>query len=223
MKSTLKIALGQSNEPVIHFNIVPSDDLRDQLCCQFLHKLGGESTLCSVDIRGNVELGSPITHWMEISPLTSNSHDHYICLQRVEEIYKSICFSRVDSVSDITMVTGGGTIGFYKEYGKGSGIELNREDLRSLNLVELVKIVTDTINKVAGVSAIDNTLKGTPSRYQIDDSVSTEEVFDGQVVAVKFTVGKIYYDVLDKLSGKVIENVDSALVQGAENCPKILA
>lgn len=69
MKSSLKIALGAGNEPVIHLNIIPSDDIRDQLCCQFMHKLGGESNLCHVVINGAKEIGSPVTHLVEISPI----------------------------------------------------------------------------------------------------------------------------------------------------------
>lgn len=211
MKSTLKIALGTGNEPVIHLNIVPTDDIRDQLCCQFMHKLGGSSTLCSVSIQGDVQLGSPITHLLEISPLTSNSHDHYICLQRVEEIYKGICFPRADSVSDITMITGGGTVGFYKEHGRGAGIELNRDDLRSLDIIELVRVVTGAINSIADIPepVTDKDTSRLPSRYQIEDPISTEDIFDGQVVAVRFTVGKTYYDILDRLTGNIIRDIDS--------------
>lgn len=71
--------------------------------------------------------------------------------------------------------------------------------------------------------ALTERTSGLPSKYQIEDSVSTGDIFDGQVVAVKFTVGKVYYDILDKLSGKVIENIDSALVQDINNCSKSAA
>lgn len=48
-----------------------------------------------------------------------------------------------------------------------------------------------------------------PSRYQVDDSICTEDIFDGQVVAVRFTIGKVYYDILNKLTGAIIRDVDS--------------
>ncbi len=136
MNSTIKIALGENNEPVIHFNIVPSDDIRDQLCCQFMHRLEGVSTTCKVSIEGNDNHYSngqlSITHLLKISPVSPQD------------------------------------------------LPKERENL--------------------------------PSRYQVDDSVSTEDIFDGQVVGVRFTIGKVYYDILDKLTGKVIRDVDSSYI-----------
>ena len=76
MKSSLKIALGLGNEPIISFNVVPSDDIRDQLCCQFLHKLGGTSNTCHVSVRGNSDVGLPITHILEISPIAPIMEGH---------------------------------------------------------------------------------------------------------------------------------------------------
>lgn len=143
MKSTLKIALtGFTNDPVIRVEKVSSDDMRDIIVSQFFERLCGDSALCHVHCTGT---GNNSNLW-EISPLPPNSH--YICHQRIEEIYKSICFPFKDSTSDITMTTGGDHIGFYKEHGKGPGIELDRNDLRSLNIVELVRVVSDTISKV---------------------------------------------------------------------------
>lgn len=70
MKSSLKIGLGLGNEPVIDFNIFPSDDIRDQLCCQFLERLGHTSTTCSVSILPGGEIGKPTTHRLIIAPVS---------------------------------------------------------------------------------------------------------------------------------------------------------
>lgn len=50
---------------------------------------------------------------------------------------------------------------------------------------------------------------GLPSRHQIDDNLCTENIFDGQIVAVRFTADKVYYDILNKLTGNIIRDVDS--------------
>lgn len=50
---------------------------------------------------------------------------------------------------------------------------------------------------------------GLPSRYQIDDNICTEDIFDGQIVAVRFTAGKVYYDILNKIAGTITRDLDS--------------
>lgn len=47
-------------------------------------------------------------------------------------------------------------------------------------------------------------MKELPSKYQINDGFSSDTIFDGQVIAVKFTIGKVFYDVLDRLQGKIV-------------------
>jgi len=68
MKSSIKIALGENNDPIIRFHIVPSDDIRDQLCQQFLRKFGGTSTICNVDING-VDTEGALQYWLDIAPV----------------------------------------------------------------------------------------------------------------------------------------------------------
>lgn len=144
MKSSIKIALGENNNPVIQMRIHSTDDIRDILFKQFQESFRYSSNLCyafidscyaSSDSEG---LRATIT----ISPLPSNSD--YICYQRVEEIYNAL--TNNGSLFDISMVTGGGTIGFYTNHGNGPGKELSREELRKLDIINLVKTITETIN-----------------------------------------------------------------------------
>lgn len=128
MKSTIKIALGQNNEPVITLIAAPTDDIRDQLCVQWCEKLQHNSQLAKVTFVAN---------------------------------------PYVD-----------GTMGPSKWF----------------NIISL-----------SPTQSIINL----PSTYQIGDSVSTKELVDGEVFSVRFTTCKVYYDILDKLSGKVIRDIDS--------------
>lgn len=73
MKSTIKIALGEQNQPVINFNVCPTDDLRDQLCCQFIHGLQQTSNLCYVSIDGgNMDENGKIYHSLQIHPIPAD-------------------------------------------------------------------------------------------------------------------------------------------------------
>ena len=147
MKSTIKIALGAGNEPAIHFNVRSSDDVRDQLCCQWLHGLQFESNLAHVNISQVGIEGYPhIEHLLEITPLPANSH--YISHRRVEEIYKVLSKEH----PDIQMITGPNAIYFeYVAPGTSKGRKstlMDREELRKLDIVELVKVVTDNFKNV---------------------------------------------------------------------------
>lgn len=207
MKSTLKIALGQNNEPVINMMAVMTDDIRDQLCRQWIERLGGESNLayCRFGEQVKNNYGDYSCH-LEISPLGPKSHllNHGL----ITDIYNHFC-SKTDWFS---MCTSGGHIWFENKKTNEKSVQLNREDLVLLSVVELVKTVIDNINSISSL-AEDNTTSNTlPSTYQIEDPVSTDDIFDGEITAVRFTIGKVYYDILDKLTGKVIRDVDSALV-----------
>ncbi len=142
MKSTIKIAFtGERNEPVIRVNRIPSDDLRDIMVSQFFEVLSGDSCFAKVQCIGVSGEGGQ--HW-EISPLSPNSH--YICHQRVEEIYSSIVGIR----KDISMITSGESIGFSLVDSKGVRLRdillPPREELRKMNIVELVAAVTKCLN-----------------------------------------------------------------------------
>lgn len=165
MKSTIRVELGTLNKPIIRLQVRPSDDVRDQLACQFLHGLEQTSNLCYVNIRcwDDTELRS--NHTLDIYPIPADPTE-YIRQLSIEQ-----CSTLID-------------------------VLISDERRHSL--------------PVSGENKVqDNTL---PSRYQVDDLVSTEDIFDGQIVGIRFTIGKVYYDILDKLSGKVIRDVDSACI-----------
>lgn len=206
MKSTIKIALGQNNEPVINMVAIQTDDIRDQLCRQWIERLGGESNLAYAQF--GVQDKDTEDNWvchMVISPLGPKSHilNHGL----ITDIYNHFC-SNADWLS---MCTSGDHIWFENRKTDEKSVQLNREDLVLLSIVELVQTIIDNINSI---SSLAETPKSNilPSKYQIEDAISTEEIVDGEVVAVKFTIGKVYYDILDKLSGKVVYDVDSALI-----------
>lgn len=147
MKSTIKIALGAGNEPAIHFNVRSSDDVRDQLCCQWLHGLQFGSNLAHVNISpGKDDLSPTIEHILEITPLPPNSH--WMCTKRVEEIYDVLA----KDYRHIAMITGSDEIYFENTIlGSSSGRDatsMSREELRKLNIVELVKVVTNNFNNI---------------------------------------------------------------------------
>jgi len=51
-----------------------------------------------------------------------------------------------------------------------------------------------------------------PSKYQIGDTISNEEYVDAEIIAIRFTIGKVYYDILDKFEGKIYYNIDSSII-----------
>lgn len=155
MKSTIKIALGEQNNPVIRFNIINTDDLRDQLCRQFMTDLKGTSNLCFFGIE-------------EFSILPDKDHLHQVV---------------------ISPIPGG------REYEFVNRLTVEQQQ---------------SLSTALGVLTVDE--GKLPSKHQVDDEVTTDDIFDGQIVGVRFTIGKVYYDILDKLSGKVIRDVDSACI-----------
>lgn len=141
MKSTIKIGFtGPSNEPVIRVEKRYSDDLRDIMVSQFFERLYGESTLCHIMCVGTDAQGSS---W-EIQPLPPNSH--YICLQRVEEMFH--CMRELHP--ELCMITNGEEVGFCSNaLGSPNNTHyLNREDLRNMNIIDLYNEVTKTIENV---------------------------------------------------------------------------
>lgn len=172
MKSTIKIALGQANEPIINFNIVPSDDLRDQLCQQFKERLGYSSNLAFVEFSRFPLTGSPTegTVNLTIHPIHPDEQDRYI---------NRLCIGQCATIIPLAFQV------------------LSNEDAR--DVLKQCPFQTESTD-------------GLPSKYQINSPVSTEDIFDGQIVAVRFTVGKVYYDILDKLTGKIMRDVDSCAV-----------
>jgi len=140
MKSTIRVELGDENKPVIRMKVYPTDDVRDILFRQFKEGFHNTSNLCYAAIDNSHLSSDGMDTIIEIQPLPPRSH--YICFQRVEEIFK--CMQQL--YPELTMITGGGTIGFYK--GSGPGIELNREDLRNMNIVDLFNEVTNTLNSI---------------------------------------------------------------------------
>lgn len=59
MKSTIKIALGDGNAPIIEFKIANTDDIRDTLCRQFIESLNQHSNLCSIQYQQSYLSKSP--------------------------------------------------------------------------------------------------------------------------------------------------------------------
>lgn len=148
MNSSIKIALGEGNEPVIHFNVVPSDDLRDQLCCQFLHRLEGDSNTCTVVIRGydNVPAMN-IAHMLEIRPVSGR------CLEVLHQIYGIEYTVRNQLNAAWTNLCVGGDY-IYWENLNGHGEpnpkttyspKLNRRELELLSLPDIVQQITKVL------------------------------------------------------------------------------
>lgn len=173
MKSTLKIALGSMNEPVINMVVVPTDDIRDQLCQQFKERLGYESNLAFVEFLNNTSLDLSTT--LSIQPIHLSECSRYI--NRLTQV-------QCKAIIPLAFQT------------------LSNEDAQ-----EVLQYVPSRNSKLGDF--LESRL---PSGYQIEDPVSTEEIYDGEITAVRFTIGKVYYDILDKLTGKVIRDVDSAFV-----------
>ncbi len=154
MKSTIKIALGLANEPVIRFEVRPSDDIRDQLCCQFLHALGGDSNLCSVSIRGTDTIGEPLTHTLEISPISPihegfghwNNHLEFITSLHAIEL----TIREQKNLAWVSLLVGGDMI--YWENNKESPAtyskEYSRRELYLLHRCELVRKVMEILDSV---------------------------------------------------------------------------
>ncbi len=214
MKSTIKIALGQSNEPVINMVAVMTDDIRDQLCRQWIERLGGESNLayCRFGEQSKDTAGDYCVH-MEISPLGPKSHILNIGL--ITDIYNHFC----KGVDWFSMCTTGDHIWFENKNQGITSVQLNRENLVSLSTVELVQAITNNINSISSLAEPAKASNRLPSKYQVDDFVETDDIYDGQVVGIRFTIGKVYYDILDKLTGNVIRDVDSALVTNQDMIP----
>lgn len=140
MKSTIKIALGQGNEPVIDFHVRPSDDLRDQVANQFLHGLGGDSNLCHVVIVSNRSgIDGPIEHRLEISPLPP--HSVWVLHQNLTNIIRH--YNKV--YPDLGMFSTGDTIELCNKVDTNRSIQIPVEDLRKLSLVDLVNSVSGYI------------------------------------------------------------------------------
>lgn len=148
MKSTIKIALGAGNEPVLNFNIIPSDDLRDQLCCQWMHKLGGESTLASISITGNHDVsGNQVTHLLEISPITPSAGRRYGTSLEHLRIVEGMEYSIRNQTNDAwtSMCISGDTICW--EDGKENTVspKLSRYELEKLHFTDLYKKIEETL------------------------------------------------------------------------------
>lgn len=78
MKSTLKIALGCLNEPVINLSAIATDDIRDQLCRQFIERLGHESNLAFVEFGyQSITLPDPVCN-VSIQPIHPDELGRYI-------------------------------------------------------------------------------------------------------------------------------------------------
>ena len=52
-----------------------------------------------------------------------------------------------------------------------------------------------------------------PAAYNIGDDVEFDNGRTGQIVAVKFTKSKVFYDILDDYDANVYKEIDSALIK----------
>ncbi len=178
MKSTLKIDVNGSNEPVIKAVAERTEDLRDKVMCKFFDALcpdgpNGKSNLIFAErVSSGAGTNTNSYDTYQLYPIYPSQEDRWINRLSIEQ-----CKAIIPLAFQV----------------------LSNEDAKEVLKDVPFQTATSTEGKL-------------PSKYQIDDEVSTEDIYDGQVVAVKFTVGKVYYDVLDKLTGKVIEEVDSALI-----------
>lgn len=185
MKSTIKIALHGSDGPMILASVsTDTSDLRDDVMNKFFRSLEGSFT--NLD---NTQEKSYLCFvegfGREREP---DAYIHTIHPIRPGEEDKYINRLQTSQIKRII------PLAFQV---------LSNEDARDV-LTQCPTQLTESISKLN-----EDRL---PSSFQIDTLVSTDTIFDGQVVAVRFTAGKVYYDVLDKLTGKVMRDVDSCVI-----------
>ncbi len=64
---------------------------------------------------------------------------------------------------------------------------------------------------------IDDCVSFVPMAHQAEEHAITREKRFGKVVAVRFTIAKVFYDVLDDYLGIIFKDVDSAMVEKSES------
>lgn len=52
-----------------------------------------------------------------------------------------------------------------------------------------------------------------PAAYNIGDEVEFNDNRTGQIVAVKFTKSKVFYDILDDYDASICKEIDSAFIK----------
>jgi len=153
MKSSLKVALGTGNDPVIKFNVVPSDDVRDQLCEQFFNAMGGGSGFCSVNFDAN-RAGSQLSYGLEISPVKKTGVISKIeSINQIMGINAAICLSK--NGADITMCYDAESVWWEKNTGKtiDASRKLSRVAMESLPIEVVAKEITIILSSIGGRGA----------------------------------------------------------------------
>lgn len=160
MKSTIKIALGEQNEPVIKMMAVTTEDIRDQLCGQWVQILGGESNLAFIEFGPQGSLapeGEQFCH-VSIRPLPAQAP--MLILEQVRGIETTLREQRNRAWT--SMLVGGDVIYWENNNHLGEvnaktaiSPQLNRREIEKLSTNELVKKVTAIFDNIDNWKVIE--------------------------------------------------------------------